>query len=193
MRSQGHGIQVPCSAPGRRQRWRNFCDFDLCEEAEEATSFQSPDHLGHLWHSLLAVSIGVLASHLGMGWWDGWPQITQRRNRQCQFLSFSYCWGKTPRQKPLHGQRVYSGSWFEDASHTGGEDTPQEPEAADAIVSTPKWRTVSVCMLALISLTPVSVSVVWNFLPTTKLHLSTSTKPNNPPWACSKPWTPRWF
>lgn len=32
----------------------------------------------------------------------------------------------------------------------------QELEAADAIVSTPKWKTVSVCMLALSSLTPVS-------------------------------------
>ena len=32
----------------------------------------------------------------------------------------------------------------------------QEPEAADAIASTPKWRPVSVCMLALSSSAPVS-------------------------------------
>lgn len=32
----------------------------------------------------------------------------------------------------------------------------QEPEAADAIVSTPKWRAVRVCMLAPSSLAPVS-------------------------------------
>lgn len=32
----------------------------------------------------------------------------------------------------------------------------QEPEAADAIASTPEWRTVSVCMLAPSSSAPVS-------------------------------------
>lgn len=31
----------------------------------------------------------------------------------------------------------------------------QEPEAADATASTPKWRTVSVCMLALSSSAPL--------------------------------------